>query len=216
MVFSHIDVLMVRRMDAARPTRQVFGLRPAIAYSVTAPTGRFPSGPGQVPSRSAPDQPHGWIRRLARPCGVRPAMRPAPPSRRRAHQRRWMSVSRARRAARSRSNESHSNRLLAATDIGAVFSAMSRCQRGGQYLAGIQHAAAQPQMHRPVAVESRAGQEDFGGVRDADQPRQHPVRVGVADDAAAHLHDAVAARRRRRTGYRIAGQASDPTRSRGR
>ena len=56
----------------------------------------------------------------------------------------------------------------------------------------VEHPAAQAQLDSPLAVESRSGQQDFGRVGDPDQPRQHPVRVGVTDDPAPNLHDAVA------------------------
>ena len=76
---------------------------------------------------------------------------------------RWISVSRRPTAARSRSNESHSSRLLAATDIGAVFVAMSCADFQGcrQHLVGVEHPAAQAELNGAVAVECRSGQDGF-------------------------------------------------------
>jgi hypothetical protein len=87
---------------------------------------------------------------------------------------RWISVSRAPTASRSRSNESHSSRLLAATDIGAVFcrDVVRQFQSGWQNVSGVEHPAAQPQLHRPMPVESRSGQQDFGRIAMPTRPRQ--------------------------------------------
>ena len=104
-----------------------------------------------------------------------------------------MSVSRRPTSSRSRSNESHSSRLLAATDIGAVLSAMSRAS---SIAAGSTSSASSTRLPSPsatarcpsnVAPVSRIS----AALDEADQPREHPVRVRVADDAAPDLHDAV-------------------------
>ena len=131
---------------------------------------------------------------------------------------RWISVSRAPTAARSRSNESHSSRLLAATASGAVFCAMSRASswRGGQHLVGVEHPAAQPQLHRPTAVERRR--------RSAGSRRRWRSRPAAGGPSASRRRRRCrgaparrrTARRRRRTGCRTAGPASDPARWRGR
>ena len=61
-----------------------------------------------------------------------------------------------------------------------------------EHLVCVEHAAAEAQLDSPQAIECRSCQQDFGGVGDPDQARQHPVRVGVADDSAPNLNDAVA------------------------
>ena len=131
---------------------------------------------------------------------------------------RWISVSRAPTAARSRSNESHSSRLLAATDIGrgVLGDVVCQLERRRQHVVGVEHAAAQAQLDRPVPVECGAAQQDLGRVGrsrpGAEGPsasrRRRPCRAAPARRRTA--------RRRRRTGCRTAGPASDPARSRGR
>ena len=104
-----------------------------------------------------------------------------------------MSVSRAPTAARSRSNESHSSRLLAATDAGAAFSAMSWASSSA---AGSTSSASSTRLPRPSATARCPSnvaplKQDFGRVGQPDQARKDPVRVGVADHPAPDLNDAV-------------------------
>jgi hypothetical protein len=75
---------------------------------------------------------------------------------------------------------------------GVLRDVVSQFQRGRQHIRGVEHPAAQPQLHRPMSVESCSRQKDFGRVGDAHQPRQHPVRVGITDDAPPDLHHPVA------------------------
>jgi hypothetical protein len=74
---------------------------------------------------------------------------------------------------------------------GVLRDVVGQFQRGRQNIGGVEHPAAQPQLHRPMPIESCSGQEDFGRVGDPDQSRQHPVRVGITDDAPPDLHNAV-------------------------
>ena len=99
---------------------------------------------------------------------------------------------------------------------GVLGDVVGQLQRRGQHVVGVEHAAAQPERHRAMAVECGSAQQDLGRVGRARPGAAAPSASRRRRPCRAGPERRRTARRRRRTGCRTAGPASGPARSRAR